>query len=44
MDAAWHVCIGLKGTGREAIDWINLVEDREKFRAFVNAVMNLRVL
>jgi hypothetical protein len=25
------------------VDWIGLVQDRGKFRALVNAVMNLRV-
>jgi hypothetical protein len=27
----------------EGVDWIDLVQDREKWRVFVNTVMNLRV-
>jgi hypothetical protein len=33
--------IGLGGGG---VDWIRLAQDRERWRAVVSAVMNLRVL
>jgi hypothetical protein len=29
--------------GSDGVDWIDLAEDRDKWRALVNAVMNLRV-
>jgi hypothetical protein len=29
--------------GRGAMDWINLAQDRDRWRALVNTVMNLRV-
>jgi hypothetical protein len=35
--------IDLREIGWEGINWIDLAEDRDQWRAFVNIVMHLRV-
>jgi hypothetical protein len=39
-----HIKIDLRGIGWDGMDWIDLAQDREQWRALVNKVMNLRVL
>jgi hypothetical protein len=34
----------LRGIGLGGVDWIRLPQDRDRWRAVVSAVMNLRVL
>jgi hypothetical protein len=34
----------LKEIGLKGVDWIRLAQDRDRWRAVVSAVMNLRVL
>jgi hypothetical protein len=38
-----NIEMGLHKLGCEVMDWIELAQDRDKWRALVNAVMNLRV-
>jgi hypothetical protein len=33
----------LREMGWDGVDWINLAQDMDQWRAFVNTVMNLRV-
>jgi hypothetical protein len=38
-----NIKVNLRGIGWDGMDWIDLVEDRDKRRALVYTVMNLRV-
>jgi hypothetical protein len=33
----------LQGVGWKGVDWIDMAQDRDRWRALVNAVMNLQV-
>jgi hypothetical protein len=39
-----NIKMDLVAMGWGGVDWIGLAQDRDKWRALVNAVMNLRVL
>jgi hypothetical protein len=38
-----NIKIDLREIGWDGVDWIDLAEDRDQWRALVNTVMNLRV-
>jgi hypothetical protein len=38
-----NVTLDLRETGWDGMDWINLVQDKDQWRAVVNTVMNIRV-
>jgi hypothetical protein len=38
-----NIKMDFKEVGFESMDWIKLAQNRERWRALVNAVMNLRV-
>jgi hypothetical protein len=37
-----NIKIDLREIGWDGVDWIDLAQDREQWRALVNTVMNLR--
>jgi hypothetical protein len=40
----WYVkCQDLRELGLDGVDWIDVAQDRDQWRALVNTVMNLRV-
>jgi hypothetical protein len=39
----YNIKMGLHAVGCGDIDWISLVQDRDRWRELANAVMNLRV-
>jgi hypothetical protein len=39
----YNIKMDLREVGRDGRDWIDLGQDRDRWRAYVNAVMNLRV-
>jgi hypothetical protein len=38
-----NIRIDLRETGWDGVDWIDLAQDRDQWRALVNTIMNFRV-
>jgi hypothetical protein len=38
-----NIKMELREVGCDGMDWIDLAQDRDRWRAYVNAMMNLRV-
>ena len=43
VDGGINIKMDLQGVGCEGRDWIHMAQDRDRWRAPVNAIMNLRV-
>jgi hypothetical protein len=43
LPSLYYIKMDLLEIGCGGVDWIGLAQDRDKLRALVNAVMNLRV-
>jgi hypothetical protein len=39
----WTIFGWILGTGWDRVDWIDMAQDRNQWRALVNTVLNLRV-
>jgi hypothetical protein len=39
----WEDNINIQEVGCESMDWIELAQDRDRWRALVNAIINFRV-
>jgi hypothetical protein len=39
----YNIKVDLREKGWVGVDWVDLTEDRDQWRVFVNTVMNLRV-
>jgi hypothetical protein len=39
-----NIKMGLRETGWDVVDWMDMAQDRDQWRALVNTVLKLRVL